>query len=121
MKLAWTDDLSVGNAMIDADHKMLLDMVNGVVHAIKIGDCSALSQAFELLDGSFRTHCACEENVVQAIKIPFIQHKLAEQYFLRELNYLKDELLDRNCVCGEDAIRHYSDSLRGLLMDHITG
>lgn len=121
MELVWTDDLSVGNAMIDTDHKMLLGMVNGAVHAIKIGDCSVLSQAFEQLDRRLRAHCAYEENVARAVKFPFIQHRLAEQYFLRELNYLKDELLDRNCVCCEDAIKHYSNSLKGLLMDHITG
>ncbi len=120
MELVWTDDLSIGNAMIDADHKMLLDMVNGVVHAIEIGDCSVLSYAFDLLDGKLRTHCAQEENIAQAINFTFTRHKLAEQYILRELNYLKDELLDRNCVCCEDAIKHYSDSLRGLLIGHIT-
>lgn len=120
MELAWTDDLSVGNSMIDADHKILLDMVNGVVHAIEMSDCSALSQASELLENRLRIHFAHEENIARAVKFPFAKHKLAQHYFLKELDLLIDELEARNCVFCEDAAEHYSNSLSGLLLDHIT-
>ena len=120
MKTAWTDDLSVGNGMIDADHFILFSLINGVEHAIERRDCTALSQALELLDGRLRAHFKNEEGIANAIKYPFTQHKQAQQYFLEELGYLRNELLEKAGVWCAAAVVHYSDLLRGLLMDHIT-
>lgn len=121
MDLAWTDDLSVGNAIIDADHKSLLGMANGVMHAIEVSDCPALSWMFERLENRLRNHFVHEENIARAVSFPFDKHKLAQRYFMKELDLLADELEARNCVFCEEAARHYSGSLSALLMDHITG
>lgn len=64
MDLAWTDCLSVGNAMIDADHKSLLGMANGVMYAIEVSDCSALSWMLERLESRLRNHFVHEENKI---------------------------------------------------------
>lgn len=121
MELTWTDVMSVGNAKIDSDHKILFCMVNGAVQAIENGDCLALSQAFKLLDWKLRVHFAYEEHIAQSTRFPFAQHKLAQQYLLGELKFLKDELLARGCVWCGDAVKHYSHSLGGLLVNHIVG
>ncbi|MDH4215382.1 MAG: hypothetical protein OEV23_00570 [Gallionella sp.] len=120
MKTAWTDDLSVGNGMIDADHLILFGLINGVEHAIESGDCAAVKQALELLDGRLRTHFQNEEGIANAIKYPFAQHKQAQQYLLEELGYLRNELIGKAGLWCGAAVEHYSDLLRGLLIDHIT-
>lgn len=119
MELAWTDDLNIGNAVLDSDHKILLGMVNRVINAIKTEDCKVLSHAFELLETKLRTHFEYEENIARAVNFSYAQHMQAEQYFLREIDLLKEELLSRNCECCAEAVKHYSDTLGGLLIDHI--
>lgn len=120
MELEWTDDMSVGNGVIDADHKILLGMVNGVVHAIELADCTVISQSFELFDSRLRTHFENEESIARTIKFPFTKHKQAQQYYLKELDLLKDELLARGGVWCKGSIMHYSDSMRTLMIEHIT-
>lgn len=120
MEPIWSEQLSVGNETIDLDHKVLFGLMNGVVHAMKSRSCSVLLQAFELLDDRLRTHFHNEECIAEVVNFPFAQNKEAHQFLLRELEYLKNELLGKHGVCCEAAISHCSDSLRGLLIEHIT-
>jgi hemerythrin len=94
-------------------------MANSVMHAIEIADCSVMSQAFELFDNRLREHFESEENIARVVKFPFSRHKLAQRYFLKELDLLREELLARGGAWCEDSIRHYSDSVKGLLLEHI--
>ncbi|MDO8813424.1 MAG: hypothetical protein Q7J38_15520 [Gallionella sp.] len=55
-KLSWTNELSVGNAVIDAEHKNLINMVNDIVDAIRARDHDDLEQAFEMLDDWISVH-----------------------------------------------------------------
>jgi hemerythrin len=102
------------------DHQLLFGLIEGVVHELEYRDCSVLSQAFELLDGRLRSHFKNEERIAETVKFTFDQHKEAQKFFLKELEYLKDELLCKDGVWCEDAVKHFSDSLRGMMMDHIT-
>lgn len=120
MALTWTDDLSIGNAVIDSDHKALLEMASAVLLTIESENCPALSQAFGHFEAKLRTHFAYEENLARAVKFSYAQHKLLEQFFLREIGLLKEELLSRKCECCPEAIKHYSDTLSGLLINHIS-
>lgn len=63
MELAWSEELSVGNAMIDSEHKDLIIIVNNVEHAIRARDSSALSRAFKLLEDHMRIHFTNEEKI----------------------------------------------------------
>lgn len=119
MELRWTDDLSVGNAMIDSGHRELLDVAGSVVHAIETEDCLAFSQAFELFEKKLLTYSANEEHIAQMVKFPCARYKAAAQHFQRELDLFKQELLSRKCQCCADAIEHYSGTLKRLLTDHI--
>jgi hemerythrin-like metal-binding protein len=120
MDLTWTGDLSVGNAMIDSAHRKLLEIADGVVHAIELEDCMAFSQAFEQFENQLRIHYASEERIAQAVRFPYARYKMADQHFLRELDLFKQELLSRSCQCCGEAIKHYSESMKALLVDHIT-
>ena len=120
MRLTWSEHLSIGNEKIDLDHKLLFGLIEGVEHAMEYRDCTVLSKAFNLLVSKLRSHFTNEEYIAETVQFPFAQHKKDQQYFLKEVEYLKDELLCKEGVWCEAAIKHFSGSLRGLLMDHIT-
>lgn len=120
MRATWSEHLSVGNGELDLDHKILFGLIDGVVHAIETNDYSALSRAFELLDNMLRSHFSNVERIAETVKFPFTRHKEAQIFLLKELEYLKDELQGKAGVWCEAAVTHYSEILRGLLMDHIT-
>ena len=119
MGLAWSEDMSVGNATIDSDHKRLIAMVKDVGIMIKMRDNFILAQAFELLEHYLCVHFANEERIVQAIKFPFARYRLAQQYVLKEFRHMKDELIDKNGKWSDDAAEHYSNFLNDWIIDHI--
>lgn len=119
MKLVWTKQLSVGNAVIDSDHKNLIAVVNGIERAIRARDYSVISQAFELLEGWLCVHFANEEEIARAVKFDLAKHKQAQQYSLKELQYLRNELASKKGIWCESAIEHYAHFLRRWMTEHI--
>lgn len=117
MELAWTNQMSIGNAAIDSDHRNLLNMVDNVVHAIRRRESSALSQAFKTLEEWLCTHFANEEKIARAIDLPFDQHKRAQQYSLKELQNLRDELAAKEGSWSEIASEHYANFLNNWIID----
>ena len=120
MKLVWTKQLSVGNAVIDSDHKNLIALVNGIERAINARDHSVMPQAFEFLEGWLCVHFANEEKIARAVNFDFFKHKQAQQNSLRELQYLRDAMVAKEDVWCESATRRYSHFLRCWMTEHIT-
>lgn len=85
MGLAWAEHLSVGNEMIDSEHKNLIVAVNSVEEAIGTGDRDALSRSFDLLDTCMYTHFRNEEKIAEAVKFPFAQNRLEHGHLLKEM------------------------------------
>jgi hemerythrin-like metal-binding protein len=119
MKLKWAEQLSVGNAVIDSDHKNLIAVINGIERAIRARDYSVISQAFELLEGWLCVHFANEEKIALAVKFDFFKHKQAQQYSLKELQHFKDELVAKKGIWCESAIEHYVHFLKVWMTEHI--
>jgi len=119
MKIKWSEHLSIGNAMIDSDHKNLIVVVNRVNDAIQTGDRVALSKSFELLEAYMRIHSQNEEKFAEAISYPFVQDKMAQQQLMDELRYMIKKLT----VIDEDwpgnILEMYSRFLAGWIIDHI--
>lgn len=118
MELKWTKNLSVGNAIIDAEHRNLISMTNDVIHKIHTKDVPTLLQEFMLLEGWLCAHFANEKKVAQAIGFPFGQHKLAQQYSLKELQHLKNELEAKGGLWSDGSIMRYADFLKSWIIDH---
>lgn len=119
MGLVWSEQLSVGNAMIDSEHKKLLSMINDVEHAIRARDGAALLQAFKLLEDGVRIHFASEEKIARAVNFPFTQNKPEHQYVQKEFQHIKDELVDQNGIWSESAAEYYSHFLSEWMIEHI--
>ena len=121
MGLAWTDQLSVGNSMIDSDHKNLISLVNDVESALRAGDLHVLSQAFNQLWDCVHLHFMNEEKIARAVNFPIDEHKLAHRYLQKELQHIKDELEEKCGVWSEGSIEHFARFLGDWLIEHITG
>lgn len=120
MGLFWTERLSVGNAAIDFDHKVLIDMINHVESALKSGGRSSFLRAFELLDEYICAHFKHEENLAQAANFSFDQHKLAHQDLHEKLGRLRDELAAFEGVWPEDVVEYFTDLLGDWVIEHMT-
>lgn len=117
MGLIWTKKLSIGNAIIDAEHRSLISMVNDVSHEIKIRDGSALPQAFKLLENWLCIHFVNEEKIARAINFHFPQHKQAQQHSLKELQYMRNELTAKDGIWSDSAVAHFTRSLKNWMID----
>ncbi|HXU92066.1 MAG TPA: bacteriohemerythrin [Gallionella sp.] len=120
MTLTWTEQLSVGNAAIDSEHRSLIGMINSVEGALRTGNEHALSHAFKRLTDCARFHFMNEEKIAQAADFPLEQHKRAHRYLERELQYIRDELEAKSGMWSEGAVEHFTRMLGNWMMDHIS-
>ena len=117
MDMVWTERLSVGNEVIDSEHRNLISLANDVIRAIKTRDSSGLVQAFEQLVHWLGLHFANEEKIARAIKFDFSKHKPAHQYSLKELQYLRDELIAKDGMWSDSAVDHFTRYLKNWMID----
>lgn len=119
MGLNWAEHLSVGNEMIDSEHKNLIVVVNSVEHAIKTNDHAAVSKAFDLLDAYIHIHFRNEERLAAAANIPFAEIEHEHRHLLKEMRHMREELETRNGIWPDDLVKKYSSFLSGWMKDHI--
>jgi len=119
MGIKWSEQLSVGNEMIDSDHKNLIVVINRVEDAINSGDRAALSKAFELLDAYMRIHTQNEEKIAEAVNYPFDQDKMVQQQLMDEMKYMIKKLESIYSSWPENILEMYSRFLAGWMTDHI--
>lgn len=58
MSLQWRDQLSVGNDLIDSDHKYLIEIINRAEASLKAKNRRELAEALDSLDQYYRVHFA---------------------------------------------------------------
>lgn len=118
MRLMWTKQLSVGNAIIDADHKELFGLASNIDCVIKAKDHSALPRAFKLLNACMNRHFLNEELLAHALDIPFAMHKVAHQNMLTELDLSRHQI-EKDSVVAIYVMEHYAQFLLDWLVEHI--
>lgn len=119
MSMQWSENLSVGNALIDSDHKNLIIVVNRVDDAIMSRDRVALSKSSELLDAYIRIHTQNEEKIAEAVNYPFALDKIAQQQLMEEMQYMIKKLLDLYDAWPDHILGMYSRFLAGWMAEHI--
>ena len=113
-------EFSVGNRIIDSEHKNLHGIIDGIAGLIEARDIATLHEAFELLENRLHTYFAVEENVAQAVDFDFTQHKLAHQHLLNEFRRIKHGLMAKNGLWTKFEKAGHINSLRKCLVRHIT-
>lgn len=112
-------ELSVGNRILDSEHKNLHNIINVIIGLIIARDVAALLGAFELLENCLRAYFVVEENIAQAINVDFTQHGMAHQGLLNKFQCTKDELMAKNCMLSKDEEGCCIHFLRSCLIHHI--
>lgn len=119
MGLTWAEHLSVGNAIIDSDHKNLIVVVNSVECAIVTRDRTALSKSFELLDTYMDIHFRNEERIAEAIKFPFAQNRFEHMQLMHDMRHMKERLESNFYYWPNSLLDQYSRFLNSWMTDHI--
>ncbi|MDO8465203.1 MAG: hemerythrin domain-containing protein [Gallionella sp.] len=120
MDMTWTEQLSVGNAVIDSDHKKLMELVNDIGSLAEGKDSFELSLALKLFKSCMNSHSINEEQFAQALNFPFGLHKLAHQNMQTEIDFTEYELKKNSVAPTIFVMEHYPQFLRDWLIKHIT-
>lgn len=70
MGLQWREGLSVGNDLIDSDHKYLIEIINLAEHGLETKDKTGLAAALDQLARYSSTHFFREEKIAAAVNYP---------------------------------------------------
>ena len=119
MELTWSKRMSIGNGMIDSEHKMILGLVNEVDNAIRTKDVVLFGRALDVLEAATRSHFEHEEKIAQAIGFPFDEHSLEHQYILDEFKDIKQRLADDQEGWSESAAEYCYMFLSNWAIDHV--
>ena len=87
----WTNNLSTGHAKIDEDHRTLFEMINAFYNAIEQNRGKEVTgRVLNNLVNYYRVHFKREEEAMQRIDYDgYLEHKLAHENFIREVDLLK--------------------------------
>ena len=118
--MLFSRELSVGNRIIDAEHKNLHGIIDGIAGLIEARDIVTLHEAFELLENRLHAYFSVEENIAQAVNFDFTQHKLAHQHLLNEFQRIKHGLMAKSGLWTKLEKAGHINSLRKCLTRHIT-
>ncbi|NKF20950.1 bacteriohemerythrin [Solimonas marina] len=94
--IVWTPELSVGIDEIDAQHKLLVDLLNQLHVAIltQHGSAEAMHVLHELIDYT-RIHFAVEESLMRVLGYPdYEAHKASHEQLLEQVLNLQRRLID---------------------------
>lgn len=119
MALIWEEYLSVGNAMIDSDHKNMIAMINKIEHTIGRRDPAELSTAIGAFATYMHVHLRNEEQIAEAVKFPLAQNKLEHQQLMYEIRCLMENLVPGNGSWPANLATECSRYLNDWMMDHI--
>jgi hemerythrin len=117
MSLEWREQLSVGNDLIDSDHKHLIEIINLAKHGLTNRSRTELTTALDSLSKYSKIHFSREELIADAVGYGEVSHLQASHAGLLEnLEQLKAEIGE---VWTEAAAVNFSSFLRNWLLNHV--
>lgn len=121
MTIRWTEDLSVGNDVVDSDHRLLMELIDDVARAAGTGGRLSLSREIRRFRNCMNRHFVTEEIFAHMLNFPFAQHKMAHLNMRTELELTELELLRGGTEAAHaSVVEHYAGFLRDWLVRHIT-
>jgi hemerythrin-like metal-binding protein len=115
--MAWNDAMSVGAAMIDQDHRLLIGRLNDLDQAVAQADPAAMHGALQAIFTEIARHFEREETFLDAHRCPeLVGHRQRHETFSRQMPSLRFALLNRLASGdGAQVVAHLSHWLN----DHI--
>jgi hemerythrin len=133
MPVVWQEKMSIGNKIIDDEHKYLICLINSVEIALKLEDHSkVMMMLFDQLEEYTSTHFRQEEMLQLKIEYPhYNEHKLEHNKILNKMKSLKERYLESlkapagtaeaelAAKAGEDVEHEIVKLLRGWILEHL--
>lgn len=119
MGITWEEYLSVGNGLIDSDHKKLIAAINDVAHAIETRDRTALSSGLRLLNNLMTDHFIHEKEIAKAVNYPFAAGNLHHLQLIDEIRYMLNKIDNLSSGWPDNVVRMYSRYLSDWITEHI--
>ncbi len=117
MNIEWREQLSVGNDLIDGDHKYLIEIINQAGQALKRKSLVPLTEALDNLQHYSKLHFTLEEQIAKAVGYAQ-SDTLHESHgiLLDRLSQLKHEI---GHEWDDVASEHFGALLRDWLINHV--
>ncbi len=114
---AWSDDLSVGNQFIDADHKKLIQLINDFHNAMEQGRGNdVIGKVLNNLIIYTKEHFQREQTEMQRIQYPkYLAHKLEHEKLIKDVLELQQSFAKGTNMLSLKV----SKFLRDWLVNHI--
>lgn len=120
MGLEWKEQLSVGNRLIDDDHKKLIELVNSVESALVRESLDEMKTALEQLDEYAQYHFDREEKVAKAAGYAHVgQLRLAHELLRKELGRSVREFESLQGGWADASVDNFTRFLRSWFIDHV--
>ncbi len=117
MALQWRDQLSVGNEVIDTDHKYLIEIINKAEISLKANNHYELTAVFDELMRYGKAHFEREELIAKAVNYPKTDQLHASHCKLfTALDKFKEEI---GSTWSDVASTHFTTLLRDWLIQHV--
>ncbi len=115
--LDWTDELSVEDDELDAEHKKLVDLLNELYHAMRSGKGNAVLGEILKKVGDYTTeHFKHEEHICAMCKFPDLAaHRAAHKRLLDEVSALQRRFESGAMLLSVETL----DFLQRWVADHI--
>lgn len=120
MSLVWREQLSVGNDLIDTDHKHLIEIVNRIERSLDAKNRNELSEAFGSLSQYSQEHFAREEKIAHAVGYAQAHRlSLSHEVLYKQLDKAKREIGAMGQEWSSAVAEHFTILLRSWLIDHV--
>lgn len=120
MAIAWREQLSVGNNIIDEDHKYLIEIINKVEVCLAKKDMSALKAELKRLHDYSLLHFDREEKIAIAVgyeQTPGLQQ--SHQSLIEKLGKMESEFISSENTLSPELTKGFAEFLRNWLIDHV--
>ena len=115
---AWTDDMSVGSSVLDADHRAFLDLAQLIHDAKSTGDAMVVLSALSMLEEYVDGHSLREEKAMQAVKFPRLdEHRLHHGLFRARIRAVAEVYRQGT----KAAVNELAEMVADWLRNHIRG
>jgi hemerythrin-like metal-binding protein len=111
--------LSIGNRIIDSEHKKLSGVINEMSNLILVNHVVALSVQFKILNDCLRNYFLVEERIARAAGFDFTQHRLAHQLLLYKCQSVKEKLMTHTGNWSTLERKECIESLNDSLIQHV--
>lgn len=119
-EFAWKKELSVANAILDAQHRALIDLMNQVESALRTRDQELLLVVFKQMTDAVAIHFQTEEQIARTLNLLFDEHKLLHDYVNGELLNMAQDIASLTVHWSESTAECCYFFLSEWFYEHLT-